>query len=126
VYVSVGSGRGIHPVIGFGSAKPPEKTLKMGTGPVYETPENLHILMWPSAREHFFDFCRRENFKACNFLASCCCFPVLLHVVDNFIVPSYLLVNWFYFQLLQNFFIPSVVKKRVSRRSEKFNPNLCQ
>jgi hypothetical protein len=39
------------------------KTLKMGTGSVHETPENLHNLTRLSAREHFIDFCRRENFK---------------------------------------------------------------
>jgi hypothetical protein len=39
------------------------KTLKMGTGSIHERPGNLHILMRLSAREHFIDFCRRENFK---------------------------------------------------------------
>jgi len=28
-----------------------------------ETSENLHILMWPSARKDFFEFCHCESFK---------------------------------------------------------------
>jgi hypothetical protein len=39
------------------------------------------------------------------FLASCCC-SFLLHVVANFwFVSSKFLVDWFYFQLLQNFLL---------------------
>ena len=42
-------------------------------------------------------------------------------------VSSYFLVNWFYFQLFQNFFIPFVVKECVpSCSSEKFHLNWCQ
>jgi len=40
-----------------------KKPLKLGMGSVHETPEKLHILTRLPAREHFIDFCRRENFK---------------------------------------------------------------
>jgi hypothetical protein len=46
----------------FGSTKP-SNTLKMGTRSVPEPLENLHILMWLSAREHFIEFCSCESFK---------------------------------------------------------------
>lgn len=47
----------------FGSAKPPSNTLKMGAESVPEPSENLHILMWLFAGEHFIEFCSCESFK---------------------------------------------------------------
>ena len=41
-------------------------TLKMGTQSVPETSENLHILMWLSAREYSFELCHHRSFNTYN------------------------------------------------------------
>jgi len=96
-----------------------------GEGSVHGTPENHHILTWLSAREHFIDLCRRENFK------SYITFGILLF---SSLAARRWQFNCAFLDSRQLVLLSTLIKflhsfcgqKVGTRRSEKFNPNWCQ